>query len=163
MQHTITSALRSVLLTQIYPHSTIAITLHILSQDGSLLAACLNASTLALVDAGIPMTSLLAACTVGSTISSFSTSSGNADQDVSDPLLDLNLLEEQELPFMTVGTVSGVEEEQDKVSVCIMETRVRMEKVEEMLAVSMDGCKRIRDILDSVVRAHGRKMLQSAG
>jgi exosome complex component RRP41 len=55
MQHTISSAFASTLFTKLFPHSTVTISLHVLSQDGSLLAACLNAATLALVDAGVPM------------------------------------------------------------------------------------------------------------
>ena len=56
MQHTISSAFSDVLHTHLYPHSTISISLHVLADDGALLAALINASTLALIDAGIPMT-----------------------------------------------------------------------------------------------------------
>ena len=147
MQHTLQTAFSTILLTNLYPHSTISLHLHILSQDGSLLAACINAATLALIDAGIPMTDYLCACTAAST------SSSAADTDVSDPLLDLNQLEEQELPFLTVGTLGRSE----KVSVCVLETRCRVERVEGMLAVGIEGCKRIREILDGVVKESGSK------
>lgn len=146
LQHTLQSAYSSLLLTHLYPHSTITLNIHILSQDGSLLAACLNAATLALVDAGVPMTDYLVACTAAS-------SSTSSDNDTSDPLLDLNNLEEQELPFLTVATLGKT----DKVSVLVMESRVRMERVESMLAVGIDGCKRMRDILDGVVKSYGKR------
>jgi exosome complex component RRP41 len=55
MQHTLSSTFSPIIFTTLYPHSTITISLHILSQDGSLLASLINASTLALIDAGIPM------------------------------------------------------------------------------------------------------------
>ena len=152
MQHTIASAFVSTLFTHLYPHSTIQITLHILAQDGSLLAACLNATTLALIDAGIPMSDYVAACTAGSTASYVS------NDKAADPLLDLNSQEEQELPFLTVGTVGAGE----AVSVCIMESRVQIERLESMLAVGVDGCKQIRAILDNVVRAHGKSVLTQA-
>ena len=74
-----------------------------------------------------------------------------------DPLLDLNGSEEQELPFLTVATLGS----SDKVSVLVMETRARVERMEGMLAVGVDGCKNVREILDGVVRRHGRKMLDS--
>lgn len=77
--------------------------------------------------------------------------------DADDPLLDLNGLEEQELPYLTVGTLGG----SDKVVVCVMETRCHVSRLEEMLAVGIDGCKRVREILDSVVRAHGKKMIEN--
>ena len=156
MQNTIASAFTSTLFTHLYPHSTISINLHILSQDGSLLAACLNAATLALIDAGVPMKDYIVACTSGLTPPA-STSGGSwgGNNETSDPLLDLNGMEEQELPFLTVGTLGAGE----RVSVCVMESRVQVERLEGMLAVGVDGCKRVREILDGVVRAQGRRVL----
>jgi exosome complex component RRP41 len=151
MQTTISDAFASAIFTHLYPHSTISITLHILSQDGSLLAACLNATTIALIDAGIPMRDYIVACTAGST------SSYSSNDEKADPLLDLNGLEEQELPFLTVATLG----ESDKVSVLVMETRVQVGRLEGMLAVGVDGCKQVRSILDGVVRRQGKKILES--
>ncbi|KIW00754.1 uncharacterized protein PV09_07736 [Verruconis gallopava] len=157
MQHTIVNALQSTLHTSHYPGSTIAINLHVLAQDGSLLAALINASTLALIDAGVPMSDYLTACTAGSTVNAAASRSAprpqaalpglsNLADDVEDPLLDLNSLEEQELPYLTVGTLGAT----DKVVVCVLETRMHAHRLEEMLAVGVDGCARIREILDSV-------------
>lgn len=124
--------------------------LHVLSQDGALLAACLNAATLALIDAGIPMKDYVAACTTGST----ATYASNDEE--ADPLLDLNGMEELELPFLTVGTSGG----EDKINVLVMETRVQMARLETMVTVGLDGCKQVRQLLDRVVRDHGRKLLK---
>ena len=154
MSSTISSAFQSTLFTHLYPRSTITLTISVLSQDGSLLAACLNASTLALIDAGIPMSDYIVACTSGS-ISSYTSS--RPDDETADPLLDLNGQEELELPFLTVGTLGAGE----KVSVCVMESKVRAERLEGMLAVGVDGCKRVREILDGVVRSRGNKILGS--
>jgi exosome complex component RRP41 len=151
MSYTISSAFSSTLFTHLFPHSTITIVLHVLSQDGSLLAACLNAATLALVDAGIPMSDYVVACTTGSTAAYAD------DEREADPVLDLNGLEEQELPFLTVGTCGG----EDKVNVLVMETRVQMARLEAMISVVLDGCKQVRSILDGIVRAHGKKVLES--
>lgn len=154
MQATISSAFSSTLFTHLYPRSTISITLSILSQDGALLAACLNAATLALIDAGIPMSDYIVACTSGS-IPSYT--GRDAENETADPLLDLNGQEELELPWLTVGTLGAGE----RVSVCVMETKVRVERLESMLAVGVDGCKQVREILDAVVRKRGKKMLAS--
>ena len=154
MSSTISSAFQSTLFTHLYPRSTITLTLSILSQDGSLLAACLNAATLALIDAGIPMSDYIVACTSGS-IPSYN--SKNHDTETADPLLDLNGQEELELPWLTVGTLGAGE----RVSVCVMETKVRVERLEGMLAVGVDGCKQVREILDRVVRRRGKRMLES--
>lgn len=149
MQSTIASTFASTLFTNLYPSSTILLTLHVLSQDGSLLAACLNACTLALIDAGIPMSDYVCACTAGST------SSYSSNDERADPLLDLNGLEEQELPFLTVATLGAT----DRVAVLVMETRCQVGRLEGMLAVGVDGCKQVREILDDVVRARGKKFL----
>ena len=151
MQTTIANAFSNALFTHLYPRSTITISLHVLSQDGSLLAACLNAATLALIDAGIPMSDYIVACTSGST------SSYNSNDESADPLLDLNGVEEQELPFLTVGTLGAGE----KVSVLVMETRIQIGRLEGMLAVGVDGCKQVREILDQVIRRQGKKILES--
>jgi exosome complex component RRP41 len=150
MQTTIASAFAQTIFTNLYPRSHISLSLHVLSQDGSLLAACLNASTLALIDAGIPMRDYICACTAGST------SSYSSNDEAADPLLDLNSVEEQELPFLTVATVG----ESDVVSVLVMETRVQVGRLEGMLAVGVDGCKQVRAILDGVVRERGEKILE---
>lgn len=150
MQYTIESAFDSTLLTHLYPHSTINVNLHILSQDGSLLAACMNAATLALVDAGIPMTDYIAATTVATTAS-------YADkEEEADPLLDLNGLEELELPFLTIASSGG----DDRICSLVLETKVHMARLEAMISVGLDGCGQIRGILDGVVRAHGKKLLE---
>ncbi|KAH7403021.1 3' exoribonuclease family, domain 1-domain-containing protein [Cadophora sp. MPI-SDFR-AT-0126] len=145
MSLTLSSAFSQTLSTHLYPHSTITLSLHILSQDGSLLAALLNASTLALIDAGIPMRDYICACTAGST------SSYSSNDETADPLLDLNGTEEQELPFLTVATVGA----SDDVVVLVLENRVQVGRLEGMLAVGVDGCKQVREILDGVVRERG--------
>ncbi|KAH6651678.1 exoribonuclease family protein [Truncatella angustata] len=150
MQATIAKALAGTLHAHLYPRSTVSVSLHVLSQDGSLLAALINASTLALVDAGIPMTDYLAACTAGST------SSHAAGDEGADPLLDLNQQEEQELPFLTMATLGA----SDRVAVLVCESRVQIGRLEGMMAVAADGCKWVRNFLDGVVREKGAKMVR---
>lgn len=152
MQNTIIEAFSHSLFTNLYPHSTISISLHILSQDGALLAACINASTLALIDAGIPMRDYICACTAGST------SSYGSNDEQADPLLDLNNTEEQELPFLTVATLG----DSDSVSVLVMETRVQVGRLEGMLVVGVDGCKQVKEILEQVVKTRGQKILDGS-
>jgi exosome complex component RRP41 len=165
LAHNLQSAISSTLLTNLFPHSTLTISLHVLAQDGGLLAACINAATLALIDAGVPMYDYLVACSAGSSSASATAAPSSAttqaaetvsvSADVDDPLLDLNGLEEQELPYLTVGTLGA----SDKVVTLVMETRCHASRMEEMLAVGVSGCKRIRNILDDVVRAHGKRMI----
>lgn len=185
------SAFQSHLHTYLYPHSTISVQVSILSSDGSLLAAAINACTLALVDAGIPMPGLLCGCTAGmsgsaSTPREDPTNTNSQHQyenkdegNVLDPLLDLSLPEEQELPFITIGTTTALpagsvaaaaegEEDGDdmKVSVLHMETRAHTSYLDTMLAVGIDGCKQIREILEGVIKGSstgGVKSVYSVG
>ncbi|KAL2211478.1 ribosomal protein S5 domain 2-like protein [Sarocladium strictum] len=150
LEITISKALASNLHTHLFPHSSISISLHVLSQDGSLLAALLNATTLALIDAGIPMTDYIAACTAGST------SSYSAGDDSADPLLDLNNQEEQELPFLTVATLG----DSDRVAVLNCESRVQVSRLEGMLVVGVDGCKQVKQFLDRIIKEQGVKMVR---
>ncbi|KAH7122148.1 3' exoribonuclease family, domain 1-domain-containing protein [Dactylonectria estremocensis] len=147
---TIANALAANLHTHLFPHSSITISLHVLSQDGSLLAALLNATTLALIDAGIPMTDYIAACTAGST------STYSAGDDSADPLLDLNNQEEQELPYLTVATLGG----SDRIAVLVCESRVQVSRLEGMLVVGVDGCKQVKQFLDQIVREKGAEMVR---
>lgn len=124
------------------------------------------------------MPGLLCGCTVGmsgraSTPASASESSsrvGGGINESLDPLLDMSLPEEQELPFMTVGSTNstplGPDEMQDEgdeenrmVSVVHMETGVHVSYLETMFAVGIDGCKQIRQVLDGVLKAAGRRVL----
>ncbi|KAK8112281.1 uncharacterized protein PG998_008738 [Apiospora kogelbergensis] len=151
MQTTLAAALAAAVQGQAYgPRSTIHVSLHVLSQDGSLLAALVNAASLALVDAGVPMTDYLVACTAGST------SSYAAADEAADPLLDLNTQEEQELPFLTLATLGA----SDKVVAMVCESRVQLARLEGMMATAADGCKGVRDFLDRVVREKGEIMVQ---
>ena len=96
------------------------------------------------------MSDYIVACTSGLTPPKAGTESA-------DPLLDLNGMEEQELPWLTVGTLGAGE----RVSVLVMESRVQVGRLEGMLAVGVDGCKQVREILDAVVRRQGKRILES--
>jgi exosome complex component RRP41 len=159
LQSTISNAFQTHLFTQLYPRSSISISLHVLSLDGSLLPACLNAASLALVDAGVPMPSILAA------ISSGSISPADDSSAKSEPILDLNNAEEQELPFLSIATVAGQQGAEDRVSVLMMESRCPIggstNQLESMLATGVDGCKQVRRKMEDVVRKEGAKVMQS--
>jgi exosome complex component RRP41 len=71
-------------------HSLIQLNVQILQMDGGVLHAAINASCLALIDAGIPMSDYLVACSAG-----FANNT---------PLLDLNYIEESgESPILTIA------------------------------------------------------------
>lgn len=114
------------------------------------------------MDAGIPMPGLLCGCTAGMSGSASTPRDPTDEQNSLDPLLDLSLPEEQELPFITIGTTTALpaasaaaaEDDVDdmKVSVLHMETRAHTSYLDAMLAVGIDGCKQIREILEGVIK-----------
>lgn len=158
LQTTISQAFQAHLFTHLYPRSSILISLTVLSLDGGLLSACLNAASIALVDAGVPMPSILAAISSGTIIPT--------DNSLSrpEPLLDLNNAEEQELPFLSLATVRGAAGSEDKISVLLMESRVQMAEtnsvLEIMLRIGLDGCAQVRRTIEEVVRKHGLRVIQ---
>lgn len=150
LEITVAKALATVVHTHLFPNSKISLALHVLSSDGSLLAALINAATLALIDAGIPISDYISACTAGST------SSHAASDDNADPLLDLNSQEEQELPYLTVATLG----DSDRITVINCESRVQVSRLEGMLAVGVDGCRQVKKLLDNVIKENGLKMIR---
>jgi exosome complex component RRP41 len=168
LSNSLRSTFQSHLHTYLYPHSTISIQVSILSADGSLLAAAINACTLALVDAGIPMPGLLCGCSAG--MSGSASTPQDSKNDSLDPLLDFSLPEEQELPFLTVGTATPIAGGQDgmvddvddmKISVLHMERTAHSSYIETMLAVGIDGCKQIREILEGVIKGSNKIIFPS--
>ncbi|GFT24918.1 exosome complex component RRP46 [Nephila pilipes] len=60
----IRNAVESVIITSMYPRTSINITIQEITDAGNLLACCVNAACLALLDAGIPMRGVVAASSI---------------------------------------------------------------------------------------------------
>lgn len=90
------------LLVHLYPRTVIDISLYIVAQDGGFFPACINAATLALVDAGISMYDYVSCCSTAM----FGT----------DPLLDPCHSEEQDVSFVTTSVIG----KSDKVSLLLV-------------------------------------------
>ena len=156
MQAFIAKTFTQAILVNLLQRTEINIALHVLSQDGSVLAACINAATLAIIDAGIPMSEYICAVTVGQPSNMFAKQDAQGGGE--DPWLDVNHAEENDIPSLTVATVG----ESEKIALLVLESKVRIERLEGMVAVGIGGCGRIRQILDEVVKRHGRKVLEEA-
>jgi len=121
MASTIKSTFEPVIQTNLYPRSQIDIFVQVLQQDGGLLQACINGTTLALANAGIPLLDFVCAVTGGV----HSTS----------PMLDLTLLEENDLPNVTVAMMPRT----GKVTLVTMETRLHVDRFEEIFRLAFDA------------------------
>ena len=142
---TVKSTFEPVVQTSIYPRSQIDIFIQVLQQDGGLLQACINATTLALANAGIPLFDFVCAVTGGVHLTS--------------PVLDLTTLEENDIPHVTIAMMPRT----DKVTLVTMETRLHSDRFEEIFRLAVDAGKVIhgemkcafRNRTDSLVTAMG--------
>lgn len=105
---------------------------------------------MALIDAGVPLTDYIIGCTAGSS------SSYASNDESADPLLDMNQTEEGDLPCLTVATLGKT----DNIALLQMESKVQLKRLEGMLAVAIDGCAQLREIMDNVVRKWGREQIR---
>ncbi|KAI8988036.1 exosome component 4 [Mycotypha africana] len=131
-----------IIFTSQMPKTQISIYLQIFQNDGGLLQACINAASLALIDAGIPMMDFACAC-----------SAGCIDKE---PVLDLNHLEESaDTPELTLAILprSG------KVTLLEMESRLHISKLEGVTELAMEGCQKIHSYLDQVVRENTEHLM----
>ncbi|GAA5838240.1 hypothetical protein JCM3766R1_001871 [Sporobolomyces carnicolor] len=157
-----------VLLLHLYPRSSIDIYLQILESDGSVLQAAINATTLALISAGLPLSDYVCSLSLASypslpplgprQIPPFTLSSPSPQSAVrgesshagsgSTVLLDLLQVEEQSLPNLTVAVLprSG------KVTLVNLETRVGVQRFEEMLRWGIEGGKIVQGAMEEAVR-----------
>lgn len=141
----IKSTFEPVIQTSLYPRSQIDIFVHILQQDGGALQACINATTLALSNAGVPLLDFVCAVTGGVHITS--------------PLLDLTTLEENDVPHVTVAVMPRT----GKVTLVSMETRLHVDRFEEVFRVACEAGKILHGEMRRVVRGRTTKLVDAMG
>ncbi|PIO69131.1 3' exoribonuclease family, domain 1 [Teladorsagia circumcincta] len=105
-----------------------------LTSDGSHLAACVNAASLAMSDAGIPMKGIVAAATC-------SIVDGQ-------PVVDVNQREETDLlPRLTLATLRG----EDEVVLVELQNRVHIDHLPALMAAAKDTCKGVHECICAAV------------
>lgn len=134
--------LEQAILVKLSPRTQVSLQIIVLAQDGGILPAIVNAATLGLIDAGVPMTEYIASC-------------GVCLYDQS-PLLDPSHLEEQDLPGVSVAIVG----KERKMAMLIVDQRVGLDRLRPALDLAIEGCLSVRNLLDEEVRRHGAERLQ---
>lgn len=130
----------AVIKTDLYPRSQIDIFVEVLQADGGNLCACINAATLALIDAGIPLRDYVTACTA------------SLVNDI--PLVDVSSLENSTGgPELTVAALP----KSGEIVLLEMSQRFHLDHLEKVMDVALKGCKDIHSILDLVVQKHVKK------
>ncbi|KAJ3069028.1 Exosome complex component RRP41 [Quaeritorhiza haematococci] len=145
IQTTIKQTFEAVVMITNFPRSEIDIYLQILQTDGGAVHTAINAATLALIDAGIPMDDYVCAC-----------SAGFANETV---ILDLNYLEEStDIPSLTVALLP----KSGKVIMVSMENRMHLDHLEAVQQLASDGCTQLFDVLDETTRKKAKSLAKSA-
>lgn len=145
--HLLKRAMEAALLLHLYPKSKIEIVVWILADDGGRLCAAINATTLALVDAGIPMKDLVCSCSAG----------GNGD----DVLVDLNRREESSQGGQpAVYLPCAMLPQRGTVVLAQCEARLpALSALERVLDAAMDGCRAVFDILQAAIRERASTLM----
>ncbi|CAL4929068.1 unnamed protein product [Urochloa decumbens] len=130
------------ILTHLMPRSQIDIFVQVLQADG----ACINAATLALADAGIPMRDIVTSCSAGYLCST--------------PLLDLNYVEDSAGgPDVTVGILAKM----DKVTLLQMDAKLPMDTFENVMGLAIEGCKAIATHIRELLLENTKKQERQRG
>ena len=116
----------SVIQTHLYPRSEIAISVQVLQADGGEVSAAINATTLALLEAGIPCTDFVVSCTAG-----------HLDKTA---LLDLNYEEENSGgPVISVSMLPSTA----NLLTTELTSKMSVDAFEETLVLAQAGCVQI--------------------
>lgn len=132
--------------TELYPRSQIDIFVEILQADGGNYCASVNAATLALIDAGIPLKDYVCACTASL---------------VNDkPLVDISSMESTTGgPELTLAALP----KSGEIVLLEMSQRFHMDHLEKVMDVALKGTRNICEIMDKAVRAHVSSIGSSLG
>jgi len=147
LSHQLKRAMEATVLLHLYPKSKIEVVIWVLADDGGRLCAMINATTLAMVDAGIPLKDLLCACSAGL---------GPGDT----PLVDLNRREESRQ--QAVHLPCAMLPQRGTLVLAQCEARLpSLQNLETVLDAAMDGCRAVFDILQASIREHSTSLLHS--
>ncbi|THU46404.1 hypothetical protein C4D60_Mb09t04590 [Musa balbisiana] len=137
----IRQTMEACILTHLMPRSQIDIFVQVLQADGGTRSACINAATLALADAGIPMCDIVTSCSAGYLSST--------------PLLDLNYIEDSAGgPDVTVGILAKM----DKVTLLQMDAKLPMDIFENVMQLAIEGCKAIAQYIRGVLLENTKQL-----
>ncbi|KAJ9107688.1 hypothetical protein QFC21_001148 [Naganishia friedmannii] len=123
-----------VVMLQLYPRTEISVYVQVLGSDGGILSTAINATTLALIDAGVAMADYITSLSIG--------------LHLTQPLLDLSGPEESDIPHLVVACLPAT----GKITLATLETRIHVDRFEEMLDVGVEGCRVLHMEMQAEVR-----------
>lgn len=72
------------------------------------------------------------------------------------PLLDLSQPEEMDLPFIVIASLPN----SGKITLAQLETRLHVDRFDEMLGLGVQGCKVLKAEMEEVVKERTRKVVE---
>ena len=136
----------SVIMTHLFPRTQIDIFMQVLQADGGTRCACINAASLALLDAGIPMRDFVVSC-----------AAGMIDGHM---LADLNYVEDSAGgPDLPVALMPNM----NKITLLQMDSKLKLESFEPVLNVAVDACRQIHKTLDAQVKQYMQGLVEKRG
>lgn len=130
-----------------YPRSQIEIFVEILQQDGSSVSAAINAVTLALINAGIPLRDMVISCTLGL-------------MDNKTVLVDLNNAE-QENGAGSAQVILATYSRSGKMCLCEVESKVPISAFEEACRMGGASCFEVAQVMRSHVLEYAERRLSN--
>jgi len=121
-------ALEPVILTSYFPRSVIDVFVEVLQADAGTRTAGINAASVALADAGIPMKSMISACAAGKV----------ADTLILDPMKEEDNFGQADMPLAM--TPAG------EITLLQMDGRLSQEEFRQALEMAMRGCREVYEL-----------------
>ncbi|XP_040363538.1 exosome complex component RRP41 homolog isoform X2 [Rosa chinensis] len=134
------------ILTNLMPRSQIDIFVQVVQADGGTLSACINAATLALANAGIPMRDIVTSCSAGYLNST--------------PLLDLNYIEDS---AGGADVTLGIMPKLDKVTLLQMDAKLSLDTFENVMQLAIEGCKAVADYIREILLENTKQLQYRRG
>ena len=132
-----------VIITSLYPETLIDLRVQVMQDDGSVTAAVINACTLALIDAGIPMIDIVSAAQGG--------------------FLDGTMIVDMNKDEENVGTVFNVNmaimQKSGEIALLQTEGKMPLERLGDLLVVVEEGAKAVGITMKEKIKEFGRKVL----
>ncbi len=142
----IRSIFESVVITNLFPRSQISIFVQVIQNDGGARAAAINATTLALINAGIPMKSFVTACSAGFVDST--------------PIIDLNYNERSAGgPELLVA----VHPKTGKIIASTLDNKLPLQSMADVLSLAVKGATSVYLTLKQEVKEFSVDLLHSRG
>ena len=131
---------------ELYPRSEINVTIHILENDGSMICTIINAVTLALMDAGISMSDMVTACTVGQVNGKL--------------CVDMNQLEQYDGGAYLSMAIKSKDEE---LVFLQLNCKLNANLIGDALEIGIKGCKEVKYYVENAGKSHMQESLRISG